>query len=238
MSTATRIPVLMLIALAVASAAAGDVPVNPTCPVTAGEPVDPAVSTDYQGRQVFFCCPLCRKKFLADPAAYLGNLPPVPPAKEVAHDHAHDHGQGGNRLLRFLGKFHPAVLHFPIALILLAAAAEGFGMLRPRPWLEEARRPLAWTAALAAAVTAALGWAAHESMHVTGEMAEVMERHEWTGISTAALALLAAVLLEVSRRRPGLRWAYRTALLASAVLVMAAGWFGGILVYGPEHYTW
>ena len=43
-----------------------------------------------------------------------------------SHDHATDHGdpEGFGRVVRFLGKFHPVVVHFPIALILAAALAE------------------------------------------------------------------------------------------------------------------
>lgn len=41
-----------------------------TCPVMGGK-VDPAVSTTYEGRKVFFCCPGCVGKFEKSPEQYL-----------------------------------------------------------------------------------------------------------------------------------------------------------------------
>jgi YHS domain-containing protein len=43
------------------------------CPVT-GEPIDPEVYVDYQGRRVYFCCEACIRKFKAEPAKYLAKL--------------------------------------------------------------------------------------------------------------------------------------------------------------------
>jgi len=63
-----------------------------TCPVM-GNPIDPEVYVDYQGRRIYFCCPGCDKKFLADPGKYLpkvdaeiaGQAPePAPRADEIA----------------------------------------------------------------------------------------------------------------------------------------------------------
>lgn len=48
---------------------------NATCPVTTGERVDPDISTTYNGREVYFCCQRCKRKFERDPLAYVGNLP-------------------------------------------------------------------------------------------------------------------------------------------------------------------
>jgi YHS domain-containing protein len=43
------------------------------CPVL-GNPIDPKVFIDYQGRRVYFCCPPCIDKFKAEPAKYLAKL--------------------------------------------------------------------------------------------------------------------------------------------------------------------
>lgn len=45
-------------------------PENRRCPVM-GNPVDPGVYIDYQGRRIGFCCPGCDEAFLANPAKYL-----------------------------------------------------------------------------------------------------------------------------------------------------------------------
>ncbi len=48
---------------------------NSTCPVELGEPIDPEQWVDYEGRRVYLCCRRCKRKFEANPAAYLDNLP-------------------------------------------------------------------------------------------------------------------------------------------------------------------
>lgn len=41
-----------------------------TCPIT-GEPVDKAISMEYKGRTVYFCCAGCKETFLKSPETYL-----------------------------------------------------------------------------------------------------------------------------------------------------------------------
>lgn len=53
------------------------------CPVTPKEKIDPAVFTEYQGKQVFFCCVRCKKKFLADPEKYSLQLAAFDPVKPL-----------------------------------------------------------------------------------------------------------------------------------------------------------
>ncbi len=44
------------------------------CPVS-GKPIDPTRFVTYQKQKVWFCCPKCRKAFLANPKKYLAKLP-------------------------------------------------------------------------------------------------------------------------------------------------------------------
>jgi YHS domain-containing protein len=48
--------------------------IQPLCPVM-DTPIDPAVYVEYEGKRVYFCCPGCDEKFLADPERYLDKLP-------------------------------------------------------------------------------------------------------------------------------------------------------------------
>jgi YHS domain-containing protein len=43
------------------------------CPVMGGA-IDPKVSAEYKGQQIYFCCPGCDKKFTSDPAKYEAKL--------------------------------------------------------------------------------------------------------------------------------------------------------------------
>ena len=44
-----------------------------TCPVM-GNPIDKNVSTDYNGKRVYFCCPMCIDKFKSEPEKYMKKM--------------------------------------------------------------------------------------------------------------------------------------------------------------------
>ncbi len=44
------------------------------CPVM-GEPINKDIFVEYKGKRVYFCCPGCEEKFLAEPEKYLAKLP-------------------------------------------------------------------------------------------------------------------------------------------------------------------
>ncbi|UCF14920.1 MAG: YHS domain-containing protein [Phycisphaerales bacterium] len=46
-----------------------------TCPVMEGNKINEKYFVEYQGKKVYFCCPGCDDKFLADPEKYLAKLP-------------------------------------------------------------------------------------------------------------------------------------------------------------------
>ena len=50
-------------------------PINATCPVMIGSPVDPSVTTSFNGRVVAFADVSSRSKWLGDPDQYARNLP-------------------------------------------------------------------------------------------------------------------------------------------------------------------
>jgi len=45
------------------------------CPVMDGNKIDKNVFVEYQGKKVYFCCPDCKAKFLAEPEKYIAKLP-------------------------------------------------------------------------------------------------------------------------------------------------------------------
>lgn len=68
----------------------GEGPVNTTCPVTPGEPVDPRFTVEYEGVLIGLCCRRCRTRFSQDPQAYIGNLSVSFAAQDVDQD-GHEH---------------------------------------------------------------------------------------------------------------------------------------------------
>lgn len=77
--------------------------VNVTCPVTTDEKIDPTISTTYNGREVYFCCKRCKRKFESEPQAYVSNLPQgyfasatskAAASEASIHEHsAHEHAE-------------------------------------------------------------------------------------------------------------------------------------------------
>ncbi len=166
-------------------------------------------------------------------------------------------------LLRFLGRLHPLVVHFPIALLIsallievVAASWRGVGRVRSDPRdpdeqspdvaRDAASRPPARAAvvclligAVSAAAAAWFGWM-NAAMEPHGQpVAETIEIHRWTGVATAGLAVLALlVAFAASATRLGVfARAYRFVLLLAALLVGVTGHFGASLVYGPAYLT-
>jgi mono/diheme cytochrome c family protein len=142
------------------------------------------------------------------------------------------------RTLRWLGKFHVLVVHFPIAL-LLAAAAVDVGSLWRRfrgPWLPV--RFCLLCGAAGAVAAAALGWLhADVGGHGAGTP-EVLNLHRWIGTFAAAWAVVTAGLAEAEARRPRRPWLWHGMLWVGALLTGAAGHFGGLLVHGEDFFRW
>jgi uncharacterized membrane protein len=133
--------------------------------------------------------------------------------------------------MTFIGKFHPLLVHFPIALVLVAAAAEFVAIVTPRKgWRTVAVANIRAGAAIGI-VTAITGWlfAASPAVDVTTSLAW----HRWLGMAGAVGAIGAALLssrLRVSSRRSA--FAYRFLLFVTALLVAITGHLGGTLVWG------
>ena len=128
-----------------------------------------------------------------------------------------------------LKKLHPATIHFPIALFLMAALAELFVGKRREASLEPAVRVLIYGGAGGAVIAAIFGWI-HTGLWFGGDTA--MQLHRWNGMLIAVLGLVLAAL---AHRRPESRTALRIALFSMAVLILAQGFLGGELAHGPDH---
>jgi uncharacterized membrane protein len=135
--------------------------------------------------------------------------------------------------MALVAKFHPLLVHFPIGLILAAAAAEIIALHTGRAdWRAIAVANVRAGAAMGA-LTAVAGWELASAEIV--EPSRLLAWHGWIG-TAGGLAAIAAALLstfadERTRRRLG---AYRAALFLAAALVAIAGHLGGTLVWGTD----
>lgn len=139
--------------------------------------------------------------------------------------------------LTFVGTLHPAVLHFPIALGIVAAIVELWGAIRRETSPSSFALTAIWFAAVMAIVTATSGWfnAEFEDKPLTLNLF----LHRWIGISAAVLLMALAISGSIIRTRPktSLFRAWRMGLLATAGALAFTGHLGGSMVYGDGYIT-
>lgn len=126
------------------------------------------------------------------------------------------------------GRLHLAVLHFPVALLALAALFELLELRAPDERRAALVRTLARFGALGAAAAALTGWIHADAEPLGRTVAETLDLHRWTGIASAVFALVAGW---------GSGLARRAGLFAAALSASVAGHFGGELVHGEGYVT-
>src|SRR5690349_9299637 len=112
--------------------------------------------------------------------------------------------------MALIGRFHPLLIHFPIALVIVAALAEAVAMLTASGrW-----RPIAVGNVRAGAFFALLATFAGWRLAMAPEMdgSPLLEWHRWIGTMAAGATLAAALATGGSRLRSALGvLTYRTA---------------------------
>lgn len=221
---------------------------NKYCPVTTSELAEKQFFVDYKGKRIYFCCNKCKRYFLVGPDCYLSNL--VTSGADSltsgsshdqgdgnAHNHARDHGESSTAV-SILGKFHPMVTHFPIALVISALLFSGLAVVLKIQTLEVVSVYSVYLAALSGLVTVALGLAAGYSASYPTFLAGYLSTHRLLGITTGVMTFVTAFLghRQLGTRSAGRAWTYRGCLLVNSVLVGITGHFGATLAFGPEHF--
>jgi hypothetical protein len=142
------------------------------------------------------------------------------------------------RLLRWVGKFHVATVHFPIALLLAAAVAEVWALWRGIRFPLPVVRFCVLLGAAGAAAAAVLGWLLAWGGGYGARTPVLLALHRWVGTATGLVAVGAAVLSEADARIGKRRRRSRLLLFLAALLVSIAGHLGGTLVHGEDFYDW
>lgn len=131
-----------------------------------------------------------------------------------------------------LGHLHPALVHFPVALVLVAAAAEVMYVWRKKQRFGDAARFMIAAAAWLSVPAAVAGFAA--AADVNPSMLRVFTIHRISGVALPVLAFLAYAMNE-GARHSGQVWeqmTYRVCLLLAVVCVLLAAYCGGLLAHG------
>ena len=142
---------------------------------------------------------------------------------------------------RFQGLFHPASVHFPIALLTVSAVCLLLSFVN-RDSFEPVAFHCLWMGALGAVGACVMGWAYAPHEGYAGSSFNVgsgINRHRWLGIAMAAGAL---VLVPLARRvRKQGKFSDRMIWLVCSFGLMLGvsitGYQGGELTYGEDHYA-
>ena len=131
---------------------------------------------------------------------------------------------------RFVGQFHPAVVHFPVALLMAAALAQFLALVRRSPSLASTAHFCLTLGALGTVGATVTGWL---WATIEGYDAPV---HRWFGVATTCFALATWIFATRARRgaRPVDRWTYHVVLVLTLALVIYTGHQGGTLTHGPD----
>jgi uncharacterized membrane protein len=135
--------------------------------------------------------------------------------------------------MALVGRLHPLLIHFPIALVIVAVMAEGLAAVtQDARWRTMAVGNVR-AGAVFALIAAVAGWRLAVGMSI--DPTPLLAWHRWLGTAAAAVTLAAAVATWNVDRRSSLEfWTYRIALVGAAVLVATAGHLGGLLVWGAD----
>src|SRR5687768_7702869 len=138
--------------------------------------------------------------------------------------------------LQALGRFHVAIVHFPIALLLLAGGIEAGRAIKRKETASPTALACLIIGGVAAVASSVVGWI-HKGY--TGHAAESganLQLHQWIGIASAVSAIVALALLGLRNRQRAVM-SYRFATIACGVLVAIAGHYGGNLTHGEGYLT-
>lgn len=140
-------------------------------------------------------------------------------------------------LLLFIGRFHPIVVHFPIALLLLGGIMEGLAAIyRPFRLLRHSTALIFFLGTVSAAAAVLAGYLLSLE---GGYDARLVRTHMWLGIAVLVGAATTTLLKIRSQRdaRQGIGYLYMGALGITMGAVALTGHIGGALTHGSGYLT-
>jgi uncharacterized membrane protein len=166
----------------------------------------------------------------SSPSAF--HAPPASPSAMANDDHVDRSNLSTTaRLLDWLGRFHPVIVHFPIAFFPAALFTAIVG--RRRPAFAAPVRFLVIAGGFMAPLAAILGWL--DAMSADPD--PLLTVHRWLGTAIGFSAL--GLGIWAWRRPDQIRGVgMRAALTVVTAAIIVQGWFGGAMVHGIDHLSW
>ncbi|MDP1835950.1 MAG: hypothetical protein Q8K75_08495 [Chlamydiales bacterium] len=130
--------------------------------------------------------------------------------------------------IRWSGHLHPALVHYPIALIIFALLAQAIYIWKKDSFYQSAADFMLLSAAFLMIPTLLTGWAF--SGRIGGSLTPYLTLHVAFAISATVVLAIALFL-----RYKGSHIAYLIALIVLAILITLTAFQGGEMVHGPGH---
>lgn len=141
----------------------------------------------------------------------------------------------GGRVIAWLGAWHPAIIHFPIALLLTVAFLELAAIARRKPLYNASNKILLGIGVLGAFAAAPLGWA--DAGMPTAQDEWFLTAHRWLGTFIPFLFLLLWRLKKPAEQaaiKPSPPF-YEALLAISVAVILAQAFLGGEITHGANH---
>jgi len=135
-------------------------------------------------------------------------------------------------MVRFLGRFHPVVLHLPIGIFSLILLQELLGMFS-RQKTRQSILPIFFGAA-SAVVAVIAGFLLYQGGGFEGEL---VEDHLWGGLGFACAAVLTMIVKAWSLAPTASQAFYRILLFGSVGVMTYASHDGASITHGPDYLT-
>lgn len=141
--------------------------------------------------------------------------------------------------LQLIGRLHPLVVHFPIALLFVAGAVELVRVFRNNTTLGIV---VVWAlgfGALGAIVAASSGWLFASDYHPQPSLGWMLRLHRVLGIATAAFASISWFAARAWAETPSFwaRLARRSLIWLTTLALAVTAHFGAIMVWGEEYFS-
>lgn len=142
-------------------------------------------------------------------------------------------GEAMPDMMRFLGRFHPVILHLPIGILTLALLQE-FASLFTRD--VSSTRSIMFFAAVSSVIAVIAGFLLYQS-DLDGEATDLGNRHLWGGIAFSCVTILAYIVKSWTDAGASAAWFYRFLLLISAGVMAFASHDGASMVHGTDYLS-
>jgi uncharacterized membrane protein len=142
-------------------------------------------------------------------------------------------GEAMPDIMRFLGRFHPVILHLPIGIVTLALLLELRSLFTRRA---ADTRTVMFFAAATSVIAVLAGFLLYQS-DLEGEATELGNRHLWGGIAFSCVTIIAYLVKSWADAGASAAWLYRVLLVASTGVMAFASHDGASMVHGSDYLS-